>query len=153
MYKQCAKNEKVLVGFSNADFANDVETGRSVTGYVFVMSGGDITWSSQRQKLVTLSTTEAEYVAAATTARELVWLRKLLSEIERPCALPTVLYVDNQGAIKLARNAEFHKRTKHIDVKYHFLREKQESEELSVQFISTDLQKADMFTKALSRDK
>ena len=146
-YKQCESSELSLIGYSDADFANDVETRRSVTGYVFTMS----TWSSQQQILVTLSTTEAEYVAAATASRELVWLRKLMSDIKRPCVLPTELYVDNQGAIKLVKNAEFHKRTKLIDIRYHFLHEKQESGELSVRYVPTELQKADVFTKALAR--
>ena len=153
LYRMCERENHSLVGYSDADYANDTETRRSVTGYVFLMSGGAITWSSQRQKLVTLSTTEAEYVAAATAAREVVWLRRLLSDIKRRCVSPTVLYVDNQGAIKLSKNAEHHKRTKHIDVRYYFLREKQESGEISVEYVPTDLQKADGLTKALPRDK
>ncbi|OXU16547.1 hypothetical protein TSAR_007831 [Trichomalopsis sarcophagae] len=117
------------------------------------MSNGPVVWSSKRQKLVTLSTTEAEYVAASTAARELVWLRQLLSEIGRPCEIPTDLFVDNQGAIRLAKNVEFHKRSKHINVKYHFLRERQGFGEVSVQYVPTNLQLADGLTKPLPRDK
>lgn len=78
-----------LVGYSDADFANDIETRRSVTGFVSMMSGGAVTWCAQRQKIVTLSTTEAEYVAANMAAVELIWLRSLLADVERPCASPT----------------------------------------------------------------
>ena len=141
-----------LGGYSDADYANDLETRRSMSGYVFLLSNGPITWSSHRQKLVTMSTTESEYVAAAAAAKESIWLRKLLSDIDRPCASATVLQVNNQSTIKLA-NAEFHKRTKHIDVRYHFLREKYESGEISIEYVPSRLQKGDIFTKALPRDQ
>ncbi|CAD7087458.1 unnamed protein product [Hermetia illucens] len=80
MYKSGGSNSK-LQGFSNSDFASDTETRRSTTGYAFCLSNGIVTWSSQRQKLVTLSTTEAEYVAAAAAAKEAIWLRKLLNDL------------------------------------------------------------------------
>lgn len=143
----------ILEGYSDADFAGDVETRRSTTGYMFELAGGPVTWASQRQKLVTLSTTEAEYVAASITSREAVWLRRLLSEIECPCKEATTIYVDNQSAIRLVKNPEFHKRTKHIDVRYHFVREKVHSGELSVEYLQTKEQKADIFTKALPKNR
>ena len=146
-------SDLVLEGYSDADFAGDVETRRSTTGYVFELAGGPVTWASQRQKLVTLSTTEAEYVAASITSREAVWLRKLLSEIECPCKEATTIHVDNQSAIRLMKNPEFHKRTKHIDVRYHFVREKVQAGELNIEYRRTEEQKADIFTKALPRNR
>lgn len=142
-----------LVGYSDADFAGDPETRRSTTGYVFFLANGAITWSSRRQKLVTLSTTEAEYVAASTATRELVWLQKLLSDIGCPCEGETTLFVDNQSAIKLVKNPVFHKRTKHIDIHYHFVREKVEENLVKVQYIPSGEQRADILTKALPRDR
>lgn len=142
-----------LSGYSDADFASDVGTCRSTTGYVFTLAGGPVTWSSQRQKFVTLSTTEAEYVAAASAAKEAIWLKKLLNDIGCQCSQATTLYIDNQSAIRLVKNPEFHKRTKHIDIRYHFIREKVESNELAVSFIPSNLQLADIFTKALPRDR
>lgn len=142
-----------LSGYSDADFANGVETRRSTTGYVFTLAGGPVTWSSQRQKLVTLSTTEAEYVASASAAKEAIWLRKLLSDIGCQCFRATELYIDNQSTIRLIRNPEFHKRTKHIDIRFHFIREKVESNELTVLFVSSNFQLADIFTKALPKDR
>lgn len=142
-----------LRGYSDADFAGDVETRRSTTGYVFELAGGPVTWASQRQKLVTLSTTEAEYVAASITSREAVWLRRLLSDIEQPCKEATVIHVDNQSSIRLARNPEFHKRTKHIDVRFHFVREKVQAGELRVEYLRTEEQKADILTKALTKNR
>lgn len=112
-------SELTLRGYSDADFVGDVETRRSTTGYVFELAGGPVTWASQRQDLITLSTTEAEYVAASITSREVVWLRRLLSEMECPCEGATTVYVDNQSSIRLVQNPEFHKRTKHIDVRFH----------------------------------
>ena len=107
-----------LKGFPDADYASDVGTRRSTTGYVFVLANGGITWSSDRQKSVSLSTTQSEYVAAAAAAKETSWLRKLLNDIGNQCEEPTVLDVGNQGAIRLVKNPEFHSKTKHIDVRH-----------------------------------
>lgn len=117
------------------------------------MANGPVTWSCQRQKLITLSTTESEYVAAASAARELIWIRKLLRGIEHQCDEATMLLVDNQSTIKLAKNPEFHKRTKHIDIRYHYIREKCESGEIYIAYVPTEMQKADILTKVLPRER
>lgn len=142
-----------LVGYSDADFASDIATRRSTTGYAFCMANGIVTWSSQRQKLVSMSTTESEYIAASTATKEAVWLRALLSELGYLRDKPTKLYVDNQSAIRLIHNPEFHKRTKHIDVKFHYIREKVEDGEINVIFVPTEAQLADIFTKALPKSR
>ena len=105
---QSGGSEAKLIGFSDADYAGDIETRRSTTGYVLCLANGAVMRSSQRQRLVTLSTTEAEYVAASTAARDLIWIRKLLSDIGCPCTKETTLYVDNQSAIQVVRNPVFH---------------------------------------------
>lgn len=115
--------EKKLQVFSDSDFAGDPITRRSRTGIVSLHLGAAISWLSQRQRCVILSSTEAEYVAANEGTKELVWLRYLLNKVTKISYTPTLL-VDNVGAIKLAKNPEFHKRTKHVEVKYHFVREK-----------------------------
>ncbi|KAK9703042.1 hypothetical protein QE152_g29566 [Popillia japonica] len=99
--------------YSDADYAGDIETRHSTTGYVSVLCKGPITWSSQRQRCVSRSTTESEYIAASDAAREVVWLRGLLAELKVPCDEPTVLFVDNQSAIKLVEGKDSHKR-KHV---------------------------------------
>lgn len=142
-----------LVGFSDADYAGDLETRRSTTGYIFQLAGGPITWASQRQKLVTLSTTESEYVAASAASREAIWLRKLLSDIGYLSRETTTIFVDNQSAIKLVKNPEFHKRTKHIDIRYHYIREKVEAKDIMIKYVPSEQQKADMFTKALPKER
>uniref|UniRef100_A0A1Y1MYL6 Retrovirus-related Pol polyprotein from transposon TNT 1-94 n=1 Tax=Photinus pyralis TaxID=7054 RepID=A0A1Y1MYL6_PHOPY len=152
-YKPTSHNRK-LVGFSDADFAGDHDTRRSTSGYISMLHGGAITWSSQRQQTVSLSTTEAEYVAAANASKELMWLRSFLREIHEDVVDDaTKLFVDNQSAVRLVQNAEFHKRTKHIDVKFHFIREQQERGEIDVTYVESDKQLADIMTKPLSINK
>lgn len=150
---QRSGNATTLTGYSDADYAGDTETRRSTTGYIFTISGGAVSWASQRQSMVSLSTTEAEYIAASTATKELVWLRRLLNDVDSQCDQPSVLYIDNQSAIKLIRNPEFHKRSKHIDIRYHFVREKLASNELIVKYVNTNEQCADFLTKALSGEK
>ena len=100
-----------------------------------------------------LSSTEAEYIAAAHATKEVVWLRRLLNELGQTTKAPTHLHIDNQSAIAIARNPEFHDRTKHIDVRYHFLRQKVENEEILLTYLPTDNQIADVLTKGLARAK
>ena len=143
----------ILKGYSDADYAGDTETRRSTTGYIFMISGGAVSWTSQRQSTTSLSTTEAEYVAASTACRELVWLRQLLCDVDCRCDQPSVLLVDNQSAIRLIKNPEFHKRTKRIDFQYHFIREKFVCGDLVVKYVNTSKQCADFLTKALCKKR
>ena len=131
----------VLTGFSDSDYAGDVDTRRSTTGFCFFFSNGIVTWSCERQRIVALSSTEAEYVAAAAAAKEAIWLRRILRDLNFVQCFPTTLFVDNQSAIRLAINPEFHKRSKHIDVRCHFIRELIENKELIVKYIATTEQK------------
>lgn len=110
-----------LEGFVNADGASQ-EHRRAITGYVFLVDGGAISWSSKKQELVTLSTTESEYVAATHTAKEALWLCRLIGKVFRPLAAPTPLYSDSKSAIALTEDGSYHARTKHIDIRYHFIR-------------------------------
>ena len=118
-----------------------------------MLNGGPIAWSSRRQRCVALSTTEAEYVAACESAKEGVWLRRLLREIMPEWNSPLQLMCDNMSSIDLVRNPKFHQRTKHIDVRYHFIRAQQEANEIDVKYISTAEQLADSFTKPLSNPR
>lgn len=147
------ENFDALIGYSDADYAADLDTRRSTTGYIFTMTGGCIAWSSKRQACVSLSTTEAEFIAASEATKEAMWLRKLLSDIGHESVSPTLLFIDNQSAIKLTRNPEFHRRSKHIDVRYHFICEKLRENVIDTKYVSTNDQNADILTKALSFDK
>lgn len=139
-----------LIGFTDADFARDIDTRRSTTGYVFMLGNGAITWKSKRQKTVALSTTEAEYMAACDGAREAVWLRQLMKDVGYEQERPTTMNIDNQSAILLIKNPELHHRTKHIDVRLHFIRDLYEDSIISAEYIETGKQLADVFTKPLA---
>lgn len=139
--------------YVDADFAGDVDSRKSTSGYISILANGPITWCSQRQKCVARSTTEAEYVVASNAAQEVVWLRALLQELTGQMEQPTKLMMDNQSAIKLVKNAEHHKLTKHIDVKFHFIRECADNGILATMYVQSYDQLADFLTKPLSRDK
>ena len=142
-----------LKAFSDADFASDIDTRRSTTGYVCMFGGTPVSYCSRRQQLVTTSTTEAEYVAECECVKEVVWLRNVLSHLGEEQTGPTTLYCDNQSAIRLVKNPEFHHRTKHIDVKFHFVREKQEEKVIDAVYVHTDSQLADIFTKPMEKSR
>ena len=142
-----------LIGYCDTDFAGDMQTRKSTSGYVFLYCNGPISWCAQRQKIVTLSSTAAEYVSASAATREIVWLRKLFNDIGFPCTKSTMLNIDNQSAIQLVKNPVLHRRTKHIEIQYHFIKEKYECGAVNVQYVPSELQLADIFTKALAREQ
>ena len=138
----------IILGYSDADFAGDKTTRRSTTGYVFLLNGGAICWCSRRQRSVTTSTTEAEYVAQGLATKEALWLRKLLRDLGKD--VPTIkIMADNQSAIKLANNLGTSDRSKHIDVQIHFVRERVADKEVEFEYISSKEMVADALTKAL----
>ena len=138
-----------LEGWVDADHAGCTETRRSTTGYLFKLGDSPIVWRSTRQSTVSKSTVEAEYVAASEATAEARWLRALLSSIGYQQDGATVLWADNQGAIKLANNPSTHQRTKHIDIKYHFIRKAISDGEIRLCYVRTGQQQADMLTKGL----
>lgn len=151
-YKSNSSNTD-LIGYCDADYANDLETRRSITGYVFLKNEGAVTWTTQKQNSVALSTTEAEYMACCAATKEAIWLKQLLTELGEYNQNSICLNIDNQSAISVIKNGEFHKRCKHIDVKYNFVKENYEQGIISLNYVCTDNQYADVFTKALSNVK
>jgi len=139
-----------LIGYSDSDWAGDLDDRKSVSGYMFKLCGAPISWRSKKQTLVALSTAEAEYVALSSATQEAVWLKQLLSELRIEQLKPTVLYEDNQSAIAMAQNAGFHGRTKHIDIRHHFVREKVNDGTIELKYCRSDQMLADMLTKGLS---
>ena len=144
------ESNMVLNCYSDSDFANDPRR-KSISGVVVKMDKNVIAWASRKQQSVTLSTTESEYVAATECVKEMIWLKSLLNQLVEMNV--SILYVDNQSTIKLIKNPEFHKRTKHIDVKYHFIREKLADNVFVLEYVPTDSQEVDVMTKPLSFDK
>ena len=141
-----------LLGYVDADWAGDPVTRKSQSGYVFMLGGGAVSWASKKQSVVALSTTEAEYVSASLAAQEAIWLRRLLSELGFPQSC-TTLYEDNMSCIDVSKNPKFHARMKHIDIKHHFLRDCAENALIASKYCRTECQLADVFTKALPREK
>ena len=139
--------------YCDADWAGDPSDRKSVSGYTAILSGAAISWSSKKQATVSLSSTEAEYISAARAAQEATWIHTFFSEIGHPLKKPITLYVDNQSAIKLIQNPVAHDRTKHIDIKYHFIRDAQARGIINVEYCPTNDQVADVLTKPLSREK
>ncbi|KAJ0455004.1 putative RNA-directed DNA polymerase [Helianthus annuus] len=142
-----------LVGYSDSSFGTDKDDGRGTSGTIFYLSNNVITWSSQKQRTVALSSCEAEFMAATAGACQALWLRNLLSEISGSEAQCVKLMVDNEGAIALIKNPIFHGRSKHIDTNYHFIRECVERGLIVVEHVDGNLQKADIFTKPLPRSE
>ncbi|KAL9348429.1 hypothetical protein Peur_059795 [Populus x canadensis] len=138
-----------LMGFTDSDYAGDQDDRKSTSGYVFMLGTGAVSWSSKKQPIVTLSTTEAEFVAAASCACQAIWLRRILEEIQFKQQGATSIYCDNSSTIKLSRNLVLHGRSKHIDVKYHFLRDLAKDEVINLIFCKSEDQVADIFTKPL----
>ena len=143
------ENNGKLAGYTDASFAEDSATRRSTGTYIFTLNRGPISWTSKRQLTVALSTTEAEYMAMCQAAREAIWLRQLLTELGLHQESVQV-YADNKGAIALGKNPEFHKRSKHIDVQYHYVREQVQSGRISTPYLPTNQMVADGLTKAVS---
>ncbi|GJR70550.1 retrotransposon protein, putative, ty1-copia subclass [Tanacetum coccineum] len=145
-------NHVDVTGFVDSDYAKDPDKGRSITGYAFLVQGCVVSWKATLQHVVALSTTEAEYMALTEAVKEAIWLRGLLEELG--VELNTVaVNCDNQGAIHLSRNHVFHERTKHINVRYHFIREVLEAKTVKVLKVGTEHNAADALTKVVPGHK
>ena len=138
--------------YSDADWGSGSDR-KSVGGSVFLLNGAAVSWTSKKQTSIALSTTEAEYLAMTQAAKEIVWLRILLEELGADAHVPQMseLYGDNQGALALACNPEYHARTKHIDIQYHFIRELVAAEKVYLKYCPSTDMIADIMTKALPR--
>jgi hypothetical protein len=147
------ESQATLTGFSDSDMAGDPEDRKSTTGVLFCFGLAPITWQSQKQKVVALSSCEAEYIAATTAACQGVWLSRLLSDLINKEPKAVTLNIDNKSAIALCKNPVFHDRSKHIETRYHFIRECIEDGKIAVEYMDTNNQLADILTKALGRVK
>ena len=151
--------------YSDSDWANDKDTRKSTNGYAFKLCNGAVVWKSRKQSTVALSTTEAEYVGYSEAAKEAIWIRRLLMELDlqRPLSedshgyeskwgqRPATIQVDSQGALDLANSSKHHDQTKHIDIKHHFIRDTIEKKLIDLTRIPSTEQTADILTKPLAR--
>lgn len=152
--------DKNLIGYVDADWAGDKKDRRSYTGYVYSLSGGPIVWESRKQKTIAQSTTEAEYMSLTESSKEAMFLRNLYQEIFG--SVPNVklcydekikLFCDNNGAIELASNPGFRARSKHIEIKHHFVREVLNQNIIELKHVNTEYMVADVLTKGLAKEK
>ena len=141
-----------LQGFCDADHAGDENTGKSTTGFIIYFNGGPVSWTSRRQPTVATNTCEAEYIAATEAAKSILFLQNFLEEITQT-RIPAVLNLDNQSAINIVKNGVMNRRSKHMAVRYFFLKEKVDEGLLSLNYLQTEEQIADLLTKPLDRVK
>ncbi|PWA54556.1 ribonuclease H-like domain, Reverse transcriptase, RNA-dependent DNA polymerase [Artemisia annua] len=150
-YKHNGGNK--IQGFSDSSYGVNTQEGKGTTGIIFYYGESPISWSTKKQATVALSSCESEFIAATAAATQALWLKRLLSRLTHSNEEKVTIMVDNKSAIELMKNPVFHGRSKHIDTKYHFIRECVEREDLQVEFISGEYQKADILTKALPKIK
>ncbi|KAG8502831.1 hypothetical protein CXB51_000478 [Gossypium anomalum] len=147
MFKK--ENELRLVRYSDSDWAGSADDMRSTSGYFFTLGSGSFCWSSKKQQTVAQSTAEAEYIAVAAAVNQAIWLRKLLSDLNEEQSEATEIMVDNQSAVAIAKNPVFHGKTKHFKIKFHFVREAEQTGEISLVHCNLQDQLADILTKPL----
>lgn len=147
------EEQACLTGFSDSDFAGDVDARKSTTGVIFFLTNSPITWQSKKQKVVAQSSCEAEYVAAANATCQALWLARVLAELSGAAPSAPMLRVDNKSAIALIKNPVLHGQSKHIQVKYHLVRESAEDGLIKVKFIRSEEQLGDILTKPLGKVK
>jgi hypothetical protein len=140
-----------LTAYSDADWANCVDERKSTSGGAFFLGDSLVAWLSKKQGSISLSTTEAEYIVAATCCTQVLWMIQTLADLEVKYTAPIPIHCDNTSAISVSKNPVFHSKTKHIPIKYHFLREQVTNQIVQVNYIPTTEQIADIFTKPLAK--
>lgn len=150
MYKRLGTSDS-LVGFSDSDLAGDIDDRKSTSGSIFLLGTNLVTCVSQKQRVVALSSCEAEYIASANAVCQGIWLSRLLGEMLGIQAPKVKLLVDNKSAIALSKNPVHHHRSKHIDTRYHFIRDCVDRGEVDIDHVGTTEQLSDILTKALGR--
>jgi hypothetical protein len=139
-------------GYVDSDMAGDKDSRRSTTRYVFTIGGTTVSWILKLQKVVSLSTIEAEYVATTEASKEMIWLQRFMEELGKKQE-NSRLYCDNESSIHISKNSTFHSKTNHIQPRYHFIRSVLEDGHLKLEKIHTSQNPADMLTKGVTREK
>ncbi|XP_073121221.1 secreted RxLR effector protein 161-like [Henckelia pumila] len=142
-----------LLGFTDSDWAGCLEDRKSTSGYVFNLGSAAISWSSKKQATTALSSSEAEYIAATSSACQAIWLQRILADLTKGQLEATKIFCDNKSAIAMSKNPAYNGRTKHIDLRVHFIRELVSKKLVTLEFCNTEEQTADILTKSLSFKK
>ena len=142
-----ADGELSPTGYVDSDFAECKDTHHSIEGNIFIVAGGPVSWESKRQETIALSTVEAEYMGFSRAATQALWISKYLSKIELPTLRPIMIHADNNGSISHSLNNKNHWRTKHIDVRHHFVKDQVKWGNITFQYIPSSNNIADLFTK------
>ena len=142
-----------LTGFSDADFANNIDDRRSITGYVFLLAGAPLSWNCQTQHTTALSTMESEYYAVCKAVQEALYLRMMFEETGLKVDSPLIIREDNKACISFSKDPGEHKRTKHIDYRHFFVRDQVNDGEVSLTHVSSENQLADIFTKSFDAQR
>jgi len=150
--KSVNQTSPIISAYVDADYANDINDRRSISGFGIKAFDNFVFWKSKKQATVSLSSSEAEYIALSDCTTECIFVAQLISEILERSAFPVILYEDNQSTIKIANTLET-KRSKHIDIKHHFIRECVSNDKIQINYVSTSERIADIFTKALPAPK
>jgi hypothetical protein len=145
-YAPDPSSSQLFTTYSDADHGGNPDNGRSTSAYVVKMGAGAVSWMSRLQSIVALSTTEAEFISAVSAGQEIVWMRSFLGELGCSFDAPSLLLVDNQSAIQVARNPEHHGRMKHLDLRFFWLRDMVNSGVIAVRYIPTADMAADLLT-------
>jgi hypothetical protein len=153
LYNPRCPGEAHLFGYSDSDYAGDIDTSKSTSGILFFLGKCPISWQSVKQQVVAMSSCEAEYIAASTASTQVIWLARLLSDLLGRDVGAVELRVDSQSALALAKNPVFHERSKHIWMRYHFIRDCLAEGSIHAHYINTKDQLADLLTKPLERIK
>jgi hypothetical protein len=151
-FKKSNSDAFQVEAYSDADWAGDQDDRKSTTGYVVLLNGSVVSWVSKKQATIALSSAEAEYMAISSTMQEITWIGQLLKELKVNVSQPTKLFCDNQAAIAISQNDVHHARTKHIDIRHHYIRQAIHNKEVTLSWIRSEDQLADIFTKALPRE-
>jgi hypothetical protein len=143
------QDQLTITAYSDSDWGGDSVNNRSTTGFVVMLNGNLISWNTKKQPTVALSSAEAELMALVEATKEVAWLSMLLGELHYKIKRPSLIYVDNKSTINMAQNIGEHDRSKHIRIRYNYIKEEVDSGEIKLEWTATDKQLADIFTKAL----
>ncbi|GAA0145518.1 transmembrane signal receptor [Lithospermum erythrorhizon] len=149
---QKGSNGRELEAYTDSDYAGDINDRKSTSGYVFKFSSGAVAWTSKKQPIVSLSTTEAEFIAAVVCTCQAIWMKRIFKELGYKGTECINIKCDNSSTIKLSKNPVMHGRSKHIDVRYHFLRDLTKEGAIELVHCGSSLQVADIMTKPLKID-